>query len=98
MVRLYVSPEKLQGARAALDEAAHRHLVKVLRLGLGARLQLFDGRGGAVDAIIVSLGKASVEVELGQWHVIPAPACTITLLQSCPAVSAWISSCRRRPS
>jgi 16S rRNA (uracil1498-N3)-methyltransferase len=84
MVRLYVSPEKLQGARTALDEAAHRHLVKVLRLGPGARLQLFDGRGAAVDAIIVSLGKASVEVELGERHLVPAPVCSITLLQSVP--------------
>jgi 16S rRNA (uracil1498-N3)-methyltransferase len=82
MVRLYVSPERLQGSRAALDEAAHRHLVKVLRLAVGASLQLFDGRGAAVDAIIVSIGKASVEVELGQRHVVAAPACAITLLQA----------------
>ena len=86
MVRLYVSPEKLQSARASLDEAAHRHLVKVLRLEVGASLQLFDGRGAAVDATIVSLGKASVDVELGQRHVLPAPTCTITLLQSVPRV------------
>jgi 16S rRNA (uracil1498-N3)-methyltransferase len=71
-------------ARVALDEAAHRHLVKVLRLGVGESLQLFDGRGAAVDATIVSVGKASVEVELGERHVVPAPTCTITLLQSVP--------------
>ena len=84
MVRLYVSPEQLQGTRTLLDEAAHRHLVKVLRLGGGTPLQLFDGHGAAIDAIIVSLGKASVEVELGQRHVVPGPACTITLLQALP--------------
>lgn len=84
MDRLYVSAEKLQGSRATLDESAYRHLIKVLRLAQGAHVQLFDGTGTAIDATIVSVGKGSVEVELGDRHPVPAPACAITLLQSLP--------------
>lgn len=84
MVRLYVSPEKLVSGRTTLDDSAHRHLVKVLRLGPGAAVQLFDGRGTAIDATIVSVGKNTLDVDLGERHAVPAPACTITLLQGLP--------------
>lgn len=84
MVRLYVSAENLHGSRVSLDETAHRHLIRVLRLAPGAQVQLFDGAGTAIDATIVSVGKSSVDVELGARHAIPAPACSITLLQSLP--------------
>ena len=84
MARLYVSPEKLQGARATLDGAAHRHLIKVLRLAPGATIQVFDGAGAEIEARIESVGKASVEITLGARHRVPPPACAITLLQSLP--------------
>ena len=84
MVRLYVSPEKLQGSRATIDEAAHRHLIKVLRLAPGAAIQVFDGAGTVIEARIESVGKSSVEITLGERFQVPAPACAITLLQSLP--------------
>ncbi len=84
MARLYVQPDKLQGERLTLEEAARRHLIKVLRLGPGATVQLFDGLGNEVDARIVAVGRTSLEVTLGQQRRIAAPACAITLLQSVP--------------
>ncbi len=84
MVRLYVTPEKLQGARATIDDAAHRHLIKVLRLAPGAALQVFDGTGTVIEARIEAVGKASVEISLGERFQVPGPACAITLLQSLP--------------
>ena len=84
MVRLYISPEKLQGARATIDEAAHRHLIKVLRLAPGAAIQVFDGAGTVIEARIASVGKASVEITLGERFHVSAPPCAITLLQSLP--------------
>ena len=84
MVRLYVSPEKLQGARATIDEAAHSHLIKVLRLAPGAEIQVFDGTGTVIEARIESVGKSSVEITLGERFQVPGPLCAITLLQSLP--------------
>ena len=84
MARLFVSPDKLQGDRATLDEAAHRHLVKVLRLAPGATFGVFDGRGTEIEARIESIGRASVDIVLGARRRLPAPACAITLLQSPP--------------
>lgn len=84
MVRLYVSPEKLHGSRATIDEAAHRHLIKVLRLAPGAAIQIFDGAGTVIEARIESVGKSSVEITLGERFLVPLPRCTITLLQSLP--------------
>jgi 16S rRNA (uracil1498-N3)-methyltransferase len=84
MVRLFVSPEKLQGSHATIDEAAHRHLIKVLRLAPGAAIQVFDGAGTVIEARIESVGKSSVEIVLGERFLVPGPRCAITLLQSLP--------------
>jgi len=84
MVRIHVSPEKLQGERATIDEADHRHLIKVLRLGAGAAIQVFDGAGTVIEARIESVSKSSVEVSLGERFQVPGPRCAITLLQSLP--------------
>jgi 16S rRNA (uracil1498-N3)-methyltransferase len=84
MARLFVSPEQLSGERATLDQAAHRHLIKVLRLGAGAAIRLFDGHGGEVEARIVAVGRDTVEVSLGERRHVQPAACAITLIQSVP--------------
>jgi 16S rRNA (uracil1498-N3)-methyltransferase len=84
MVRIHVSPEKLQGERATIDEAAHRHLIKVLRLAPGAAIQVFDGAGTVIEARIEAVSKSSVEISLGERFQVPGPMCAITLLQSLP--------------
>ncbi len=84
MARVFVQPEQLTGDRATLDAAAHRHLVKVLRLGPGAAIHIFDGQGFEVDARIETVGKTSVEVSLGERRRVEAPTCNVTLMQSLP--------------
>jgi 16S rRNA (uracil1498-N3)-methyltransferase len=84
MPRLFVPPEHLSGSHATLGAAAHRHLVKVLRLGPGAELRVFDGLGTEIDARIESVGHAMVGLVLGERRRLPPPACTITLLVSPP--------------
>ncbi|WGL15725.1 16S rRNA (uracil(1498)-N(3))-methyltransferase [Microbulbifer bruguierae] len=61
--RIY-SAEPLAGkSEVQLDEAASRHLVKVLRLGPGRPLILFDGEGGEYEAELLEAGKkASVKI------------------------------------
>ncbi|MFC6633458.1 16S rRNA (uracil(1498)-N(3))-methyltransferase [Microbulbifer taiwanensis] len=61
------SPEPLAGrSELELDEAASRHLVKVLRLGTGRPLVLFDGNGGEYSAELVETGKRA-RVRLGDF-------------------------------
>jgi ribosomal protein L11 methyltransferase len=84
MARIFVKPEQLTGDRITLDAAAHRHLIRVLRLSAGAAIRMFDGRGVEVDARIERVAKASLEVSLGQRRRLSVPACDITLMQSAP--------------
>lgn len=84
MARVFVNPEALRGGRATLDADAHRHLIKVLRLTAGAPIRIFDGRGCEIEARIESVGKASLEVSLGERRRLASPTCSITLIQSVP--------------
>jgi len=61
--RLHVPLEMSQGAILALDDAASHHAIRVLRLGIGAPVQIFDGRGQAAAAAIASTSPATVRVE-----------------------------------
>jgi 16S rRNA (uracil1498-N3)-methyltransferase len=44
--RVHVPPERIEGGRALLDEAARHYLHDVLRLQPGAAVEVFDGAGG----------------------------------------------------
>lgn len=78
--RLYAPLALSQGAIVPLDEAASHHASRVLRLGHGAAVELFDGRGQAAGATIVST--SPVTVRIGQVHPPAAPpALHLTLAQ-----------------
>lgn len=65
----FFCPEPLAiGAGLALPENAARHAARVLRLGTGATLTLFDGRGGEYVARITSVRKDEVQVEVHDWR------------------------------
>jgi 16S rRNA (uracil1498-N3)-methyltransferase len=50
--RIHVPPERIEGALARLDEAGRHYLHDVLRLEVGAAVEVFDGRGGLHDGKI----------------------------------------------
>ncbi len=61
--RIY-HPEPLTGrSHIALCEDAANHIGRVLRMGPGQALQLFDGSNQVFDAEITSASKKSVEVK-----------------------------------
>lgn len=61
------SPDPLAGRdEIELNEAASRHLVKVLRLTPGRPLVLFDGSGGEYAAELIDTGKRA-RVRLGRF-------------------------------
>ena len=51
--------------RAVLDGSEAHHLLHVLRVAPGDRIDLFDGRGNAYEATVTRCERASVEVEVG---------------------------------
>jgi 16S rRNA (uracil1498-N3)-methyltransferase len=60
-------PYPLQPAtQITLDDNAARHVARVLRLGIGAQLRLFDGHGGEYPATIHEAGKREVIVTVGE--------------------------------
>ncbi len=62
--RIY-HPEPLQGSREVqLSEQAAQHVGRVLRLGVGAELILFDGLGGEYTACLVESSRRHVRAKL----------------------------------
>lgn len=57
MIRLFVTHDLEPGARLGLDEAQSRYLMAVMRLDIGAVVEVFNGRDGAWQAEIAETGK-----------------------------------------
>ncbi len=62
--RLHVDPARFTGDTIIVSDEDHRYLVRVLRLGVGDQVTLFDGRGGEADATISRLGPRAVELHV----------------------------------
>ncbi len=62
--RFYYPASLSVGVLAKLPEALARHACRVLRLGVGDRLTLFDGKGGAYDCRIISAERPGVAVKV----------------------------------
>ncbi len=63
--RLYVPLLDARSRTVTLPEDEAAHLRRVLRVKAGDDVRLFDGRGGEVDATVISAGRAGVVVEIG---------------------------------
>jgi len=63
-IRSYIDVDLTPGRSLALPEAAATHLLRVLRLGLGDEVTLFNGDGFDYRARISALGKRSAEAEV----------------------------------
>jgi 16S rRNA (uracil1498-N3)-methyltransferase len=64
MHRFFIDPADLSGTTAVLTDEEARHLVTVLRLGVGTPIQLFDGSGRTYDARIAKIAKTRVEATI----------------------------------
>lgn len=84
MARLYLPPERLTTDRVVLADEAHRYLHRVLRLGPGDQLVVFDGRGQEVEAVIEASGGRETSLRLGARRQMPGPRVSVTLLQAIP--------------
>lgn len=85
MPRFLVQPEDVgqEALRLTSEEAAH--LVRVLRLGPGARITAFDGVGHEYEAVVSQVDGESVECLILHHHQVPSsPTVGIVLGQGLP--------------
>lgn len=62
--RIYLPDAEPGGTHLTLPDGAFGHLVRVLRLGDGAALEIFNGRGQRFSAQLINVGKKNADVEL----------------------------------
>lgn len=65
--RIHIAQPLQQDQLITLPEAAHRHLVQVLRLREGEHFTAFNGEGGEFDAEIVQPGKRETQARIGAF-------------------------------
>ena len=84
MHRFYISPEDWNTGALGLAGAEAHHARDVLRMRVGEKLVLFNGRGREITAEIVDLGKD--EIGLRKLHEAETPPlqCGIVLGQAIP--------------
>jgi 16S rRNA (uracil1498-N3)-methyltransferase len=82
--RFYISPEQWNLKPLMLDDSEGHHCVDVLRLGVGSRVVVFNGRGSQITAEIAAVEKGKVYLK----ELIAAKAeplrCAVTLAQAIP--------------
>ena len=66
--RLHVDGPLAADGSLPLPEAAGRHVTKVLRLGPGDALVVFDGLGGEYDATVARVSCGVVAIEVGAYR------------------------------
>jgi 16S rRNA (uracil1498-N3)-methyltransferase len=82
LTRIYVAETLADRKQINLPEQASGHLTRVLRLGQGDALRVFDGSGGEYDAVIRSVGKRSTTLDIKQFHDLDCESpLAVTLLQ-----------------
>lgn len=82
LTRVYVEAALDAGTRGLVSGNAANHIARVLRLGVGDAVTLFDGRGGEYAARIEALKKDTVEVAIGEHLAIERESrLSVTLAQ-----------------
>ena len=79
--RLFVDAPLACDERIAADGAQTHYLLRVLRLGAGAALSVFNGRGGEFAAQIVRADKRRLEIAIGAFYPDTPPRLHIHLGQ-----------------
>lgn len=91
-IRCYVAPAAWgAGAVEPGREEAH-HLLHVLRVEAGDRLEVFDGRGRVADATVTEATRSRIILEAGPERRVARPCPAITLVQALPKTQKmeWI--------
>jgi 16S rRNA (uracil1498-N3)-methyltransferase len=68
----FYAPGAATGQRMALPEDEAQHLARVLRIGAGDTIRVFDGRGREFEARVESAARNDVLIAVGVQRVAPA--------------------------
>ena len=82
--RFYISPERWSLKPLGLDESEAHHCIDVLRLGVGSRVVVFNGRGSEITAEITTIEKGKRASERVDFRETEPLRCAITLAQAIP--------------
>lgn len=83
--RFYVPDALATGESVALPDEEAVHASRVLRLGAGAAVRIFNGLGEEFDATIVDAARDKVTVTVGERReATPEPRLGVTLVQAVP--------------
>lgn len=82
--RFYINPETCEipavGSQMELPATVAHHLLKVLRVEVGALIILFNGRGGEYQASVISINKKSATVLIDQHQEVNRESSIETVL------------------
>ena len=84
MRRFTIAPERISGDRVAFDADETRHLVRVLRLRAGDVVTATDGRGGAWQVRLLTLGETATGAIVGDASLAAESPLAIALVQAVP--------------
>jgi 16S rRNA (uracil1498-N3)-methyltransferase len=62
--RFFVSPQDILGTEIRLSASETHHLARVLRLGVGARVEIYNGQGGEFEAEVVTLEPGGARLQI----------------------------------
>ena len=68
--RFYINPIADSSVSTIDDIDQFQHITKVLRMGVGSELELFDGLGTQVSAIIQSISRNKIEYKIVSKDII----------------------------
>lgn len=81
----FYCPAIMRDGPSVLDGDEARHLARVRRVPVGAEVELFDGRGQAVRAEVVALGRDQATLRVVEWLAArPGPPMAVTLATAIP--------------
>src|SRR5580692_9094068 len=84
MHRFYLPPEHCAGTALRLDGREAHHALHVLRLKHGELVAVLDGIGNEFMCTVADCGRNAVTLSVSLKNFVPAPPCSVTLLQAVP--------------
>jgi 16S rRNA (uracil1498-N3)-methyltransferase len=84
MHRFYLPPERCAGELLRLDGREAHHALHVLRLKRGELVTVLDGIGNEFMCAVQDCGRNAATLAISLKNFLPAPPCSITLLQAVP--------------
>lgn len=85
MPRFFVKPEQIINDKVTIRDSDVRHLTRVLRLGPGDLITVFDGLGQVYRTEITEIGREAVDCRvLTRESAVGKPSLKVTLVQGLP--------------